>query len=553
MKAVIIAFVLMLVMGNPAFAQDDPDGNPFAQVARVGRGNVWQVIWSPNGDELAIVTTRGVWRYDATLLSDSPFLFAPPALDMSQTDTLAISPSWNAVAGINHDGQVAVWDFDSGEVVFTSEDASSQGRHLAYSPDGALLLAAQNDHWTVWDAETWEIIGGDTYADIDDQFRTGILPAVTQVAFSRDGSHYGIATTIPQFDEVNSVVYVVDSETHETTSIEYQYENGELVLKKALGLDMGLAYAVERIRLDTDLSGRTETVFTILSLYQVDENGRQFVTAFPTDHSDSSFDILMNTIVISPDQNQIAIADRRGPIWVWDIQEAIDMPPCLVTPPTGSTSGSEPDEYDIPGLVSTTCDARWSARVTMNRAHVPPLNNLTTSQTRFDSGNDTFTSGDGHWRLLEPDRDNPVIRLENLDDETITELEVLYPDIQVQDVLFTSDGHYVIASFTTYYMMDVGDTVIRVWQIEDDGVNPVPVAILSGHTRDISSIALSPDERLLVSASYDRTAEVWDTTTWESVAVLQHDIALDSAAFGDDNDTVLTAGRDGLIYVWRRD
>ena len=551
MKKYRITVFILLLMVYPIFGQDDADDQAFTQAAQVGRGIVRQVMWSPQGDEIAVVTSRGVWLYDAMHLRDNPRLFTPTNLDMGLTATLAIAPTWDFVAGVNTSGQVTVWNLSSGDVVFTSDDSMLQQQHLAYSPDGRLMLAAQYNSWKVWDTASDMLAGGSDYAEIDERFRPDGAPEVTAVGFSADGTRYGIATTDTRSDEVNSITYILDSQTHDLLAIEGAFEIGEVVLMEALALNIGLVYEVEGISLDTDQSGRTETSFNILSLYMVDESGHRFVTALPTDRRNSSFESLRNTIAISPDETQIVITDRAGAIRVWNIQQATETPPCLVTLPTGSTSGSEPIDHNILGLFSLTCDARWSARVAFNRTHVPQTNVLTTSRTNYQDN--AYYSADNRWRLIEPDRENQAFRLESLETDAVTELEVLYPDAQIRSVIFTSDRRYVIVAFTTHYLVGVGDTVIRVWQMDGDIVTPEPVVTLIGHNDRITSLALSQNEQLLVTASWDGTARVWDTMMWELVAVLEHDTLLESSAFGDDDDTILTAGRDGIVYIWRRE
>jgi len=47
-------------------------------------------------------------------------------------------------------------------------------------------------------------------------------------------------------------------------------------------------------------------------------------------------------------------------------------------------------------------------------------------------------------------------------------------------------------------------------------------AELKGHSANVHSAAFSPDGLHIMSASWDRTAHVWNTATGESEAVLAH-------------------------------
>ncbi len=64
-------------------------------------------------------------------------------------------------------------------------------------------------------------------------------------------------------------------------------------------------------------------------------------------------------------------------------------------------------------------------------------------------------------------------------------------------------------------------------------------------------MAFSPDGSLLVSASGDHTARLWDTTTGEELQVLAgHTDLVWSAAFSPDGRLVATASNDGSIRLW---
>ena len=72
---------------------------------------------------------------------------------------------------------------------------------------------------------------------------------------------------------------------------------------------------------------------------------------------------------------------------------------------------------------------------------------------------------------------------------------------------------------------------------------------LRAHTADVSEVGYSHDGRLLVSASEDGTAIVWDAASGALLHRFVAGDALRSAAFGAD-DTVYTSGVDGLLQAW---
>jgi DNA-binding SARP family transcriptional activator/WD40 repeat protein len=73
---------------------------------------------------------------------------------------------------------------------------------------------------------------------------------------------------------------------------------------------------------------------------------------------------------------------------------------------------------------------------------------------------------------------------------------------------------------------------------------------LRGHTARINDVSYAPNARLLVSASDDRSAMVWETTSGDPIHRFVGRDSLRNAAFGTDSRTVYATGGDGLILAW---
>jgi WD40 repeat protein len=69
------------------------------------------------------------------------------------------------------------------------------------------------------------------------------------------------------------------------------------------------------------------------------------------------------------------------------------------------------------------------------------------------------------------------------------------------------------------------------------------VRTLSGHTDDVTSVAFSPDGRLLVTASRDHDARIWDVASGRMIRLLHgHAAFVSDAQFSADGRWVVTAG-----------
>ena len=80
---------------------------------------------------------------------------------------------------------------------------------------------------------------------------------------------------------------------------------------------------------------------------------------------------------------------------------------------------------------------------------------------------------------------------------------------------------------------------------------PIPVAILQGHTEQITSAQFSPESGRIVTASLDNTARIWDAQTGKLLAVLQgHTGAVASAEFSPNGKRIVTAYLDNSARIW---
>ncbi len=75
--------------------------------------------------------------------------------------------------------------------------------------------------------------------------------------------------------------------------------------------------------------------------------------------------------------------------------------------------------------------------------------------------------------------------------------------------------------------------------------------LLAGHTGAVQTLAFSPDETRLATASEDHTAKVWDLRTGRELLTLSgHTDIVDGVRFSPDGTRLVTSGWDSIANVW---
>ena len=224
MKKILFSIVSTFIFASifftsNAFAQDYQTwGLPDGAKARLGKGWISDIAYSPDGTRLAVASSIGIWIYDTNTLAEVALLTG----HTGYVNAVAYSPDPDRKILISGgaDGIVRVWNTDTGELLHTLEDEENNGSvvDVAFSPDGKMFGSAmiRGTQPSLWDAHTlqplpnfrpfgnatclafssdskWVAVGysSDIYiSDVSTGERVGSIRVshlLTSIAFSSDG------------------------------------------------------------------------------------------------------------------------------------------------------------------------------------------------------------------------------------------------------------------------------------------------------------------------------------------------------------------------------
>ena len=109
----------------------------------------------------------------------------------------------------------------------------------------------------------------------------------------------------------------------------------------------------------------------------------------------------------------------------------------------------------------------------------------------------------------------------------------------VTSVAFSSDGNTLASGHS--------DSTVRLWDV-DTGTH---TRTLTGHRRAVLSVAFSPDGNTLASGSDDWTVRLWDVDTGtHTLTFTWQTSGFTSVAFSPDGNTLASGDSDSIMRLW---
>ncbi|MFX0040138.1 MAG: NosD domain-containing protein [Promethearchaeota archaeon] len=109
----------------------------------------------------------------------------------------------------------------------------------------------------------------------------------------------------------------------------------------------------------------------------------------------------------------------------------------------------------------------------------------------------------------------------------------------ISSIAISPDNKYIISGSK--------DTTIKIWERDTGKL----LRSLRGHKKYINSVVVSPDGKYIISGSNDKTVKVWDLNTGKLVKTLEgHTFYILAVAVSPDNNYIVSSSFDREIKVW---
>ena len=507
---VVISLIVIVLTPSQAISEQFTQWNlPEGAKARLGKGLISAISYSPDGEQLAVASSIGVWIYDAQTGEALTLLTGQKAW----VTGVVFSPDGRKLASHgNLDNSFYVWDTQTWALQHTlTHDEYWDPRSVVFSPDGQLVASGggSRDNRTInlWDPKTGSRIGSMNHT-----------PAALTLAFSPDGEILISQST----DKI--IFWDIKTLTSLWT---LSVPANRLLYSMALSPDGKL------------LAGYIET--------KPSENKRESFIYFwdfntgrlqRTIEAPESWDL-----IFSPNGERLLASSFNSGIRVFNVNTGQLVDTFSAGESRGVAQGISgwaftPDGETLALASYAGYVELWDAKTfrLLRATNITRHANICNS-VAFSPDGKTIASGHNDARVRLWDADTGDFRREFIGHRS-----------NVVSVAFSPTGKKLASG--SY------DRTIRLWEYDkvliSFGGFSGGAVINTGHKRVLNAIAFSPNGKMLASGSNDGTTRLWDVNTGAHLRTfpIMDSAGVESVAFSPDGEILASGSIVGAVRLW---
>ena len=560
----IISLLLLLLLQIGIlniYAQDYTQWElPDGAIARLGKGRINDMQYSPDGSILAVATTIGIWVYDTDSYQEQALL----SRSNQEMEKVYFNHDGTVLIGMERFSQKTThWDITLPKIKKSSKKRHDFPHHITYSTDGNTFVTKSFKDIHIWDSKTNtskhilkghnDYIGCLSYSPDDKIIASGSHDQTIRLWDVETGKH--IRTLTGHQDNITFLSFSPDGSTLISVSRDmtinfWDITSGELKLPFASkGVISDKIDTKEKIKMtffSSDQSilitaGESRTIHlwdsTTCKLKQTffDKN---------EDNKETSYVKEVEDILFSPDGKSMLSLVKGDEIRMWDIatgkRKRFTGYTGYLTNASFSPDGKTLATADYPGGIRI-----WdmmTGKLKRTFSNLNPRYNF--DHIQYDTYYIAFTPNGEKTVISEAGGaislwDTGTKRLHTLMGKTDSS-KGTWPN----DVLVSPNGE-TIASWTASK-----EGLIRFWNA-DTGEHKRTIKDNKG---PINRVVFSPDSSTLASWSFsreDKAIRLWNVATGRlTQTLIGHDNLIESVAFSPDGETLISGGRDETILIW---